>query len=75
MTRSSVAATDIGALFASNRTDLLVLAKRVMELCVLDNGQFKEDALPAQLYDLEYDPNQTQNLYHKPSFSPCPRCS
>ena len=36
MTRSLTATTDLDALFASNRSDLLVLAKRVMEKCVLD---------------------------------------
>ncbi|MEJ6580868.1 MAG: arylsulfatase [Akkermansiaceae bacterium] len=31
----------------------------------IENGQFKKDAPLAQLYDLETDPNQTKNLYHK----------
>lgn len=31
----------------------------------IENGQLKKDAPPAQLYDLEADPHQTQNLYHK----------
>ncbi len=29
----------------------------------IENGKIKKDAPPAQLYDLEADPNQTQNLY------------
>ena len=29
----------------------------------IENGRIKEDAPPAQLYDLEADVNQTQNLY------------
>ena len=31
----------------------------------LATGTFKKDAPNAQLYDLEADPNQTKNLYHK----------
>lgn len=31
----------------------------------IENGKIKADAPPAQLYDLEADPNQTQNLYNK----------
>lgn len=31
----------------------------------IENGKIKEDAPPAQLYDLEADVNQTQNLYNK----------
>ncbi len=30
-----------------------------------ENGKFKKDAPPAQLYDLENDPSQTKNLYHE----------
>lgn len=30
----------------------------------MENGKLKEDALPAQLYDLDADPNQTQNRYN-----------
>ncbi|MEQ8556509.1 MAG: sulfatase-like hydrolase/transferase [Cyclobacteriaceae bacterium] len=29
----------------------------------MENGKLKEDAPPAQLYDLSIDPNQTQNVY------------
>lgn len=29
----------------------------------MKNGKLKEDAPPAQLYDLKADPNQTQNVY------------
>lgn len=29
----------------------------------MENGKLKENAQPAQLYDLEADPNQTQNVY------------
>lgn len=31
----------------------------------IENGKLKADAAPAQLYDLEADPNQTRNLYHE----------
>ena len=31
----------------------------------IENGRIKEDAPPAQLYDLEADVNQTQNLYNE----------
>jgi len=31
----------------------------------IENGQIKEGASPAQLYDLEKDPSQTTNLYEK----------
>lgn len=31
----------------------------------MEDGKFKEDAPPAQLYDLETDVNQTKNLYNK----------
>ena len=31
----------------------------------IENGRFKKDAPPAQLYDLEFDPNQTRNLYRE----------
>ena len=31
----------------------------------IENGRIKEDALPAQLYDLEADVNQTKNLYNQ----------
>lgn len=31
----------------------------------IENGQLKPDAAPAQLYDLETDVNQTNNLYHE----------
>lgn len=31
----------------------------------LENGKIKEDASPAQLYDLELDVNQTKNLYNQ----------
>jgi arylsulfatase A-like enzyme len=31
----------------------------------IENGAFKKDAPPAQLYDLEADLSQTQNLYHQ----------
>ena len=31
----------------------------------IENGKIKEDAPPAQLYDLEADVNQKQNLYNK----------
>ena len=31
----------------------------------IENGKIKEDALPAQLYDLEADVNQTKNLYNQ----------
>ncbi|MEN8694018.1 MAG: sulfatase-like hydrolase/transferase [Akkermansiaceae bacterium] len=31
----------------------------------IENGKIKKDAPPAQLYDLEADPNQTKNLYHE----------
>ena len=30
----------------------------------IENGKLKQDAAPAQLYDLEADVNQTKNLYH-----------
>ena len=29
-----------------------------------ENGKYKKDAPPAQLYELENDPSQTKNLYH-----------
>ncbi|MEX2595259.1 MAG: hypothetical protein WD426_21030 [Anditalea sp.] len=29
------------------------------------NGKIKQDAPPAQLYDLESDPTQMENLYHQ----------
>ena len=31
----------------------------------IENGKIKPNAPPAQLYDLEADPNQTKNLYHE----------
>ncbi|WP_430937090.1 sulfatase family protein, partial [Saccharicrinis sp. 156] len=31
----------------------------------IENGKIKEDAPPAQLYNLEKDPSQTTNLYHE----------
>jgi len=31
----------------------------------IENGRLKKDAPPAQLYDMEFDPNQTRNLYRK----------
>ncbi|MDB4644060.1 sulfatase-like hydrolase/transferase [bacterium] len=31
----------------------------------IEDGKLKKDAPPAQLYDLESDPNQTKNLYHE----------
>jgi hypothetical protein len=31
----------------------------------IENGRFKEDAPPAQLYDLEADRSQTTNLYNQ----------
>lgn len=31
----------------------------------IENGKIKKDAPPAQLYDIEADPHQTQNLYRE----------
>ena len=31
----------------------------------IENGRLKADAPPAQLYNLEFDPNQTKNLYRE----------
>jgi hypothetical protein len=31
----------------------------------IHNGKIKQGAPPAQLYDLENDPNQTKNIYRK----------
>lgn len=31
----------------------------------IENGRFKKNAPPAQLYDLDFDPNQTKNLYRE----------